>query len=225
MDKISFSVLLATLSLTACDAGDDRHADIAAPGEASAAAPVTAAAPSPFAEVPSGSYVLEKNHGYISFTYSHIGFSRPHIGFRDFDVALSLDSAEPQKSSLQVTIDADSVYSRVEEFDGHLRDTDYFDVANHPEITFTSTSVEPSEANKLTVTGELTIKGVTLPVELDATINKAAQHPISKQPTIGISATTTVNRSDWGMSKYTPLVGDEVTIYIEAEIHQPSEEG
>lgn len=225
MGRTGFSILLAVLLLTACGSENDTGADVAATAETRGAEPVAASDPSPFAEVPSGSYMLEKNHGYISFTYSHFGFSRPHVGFRDFDVDLILDSAEPQNSRLEVTIDGGSVYSRVDEFDGHLKGSDYFDVENHPKITFTSTSVEQVEPNKLTVTGELTIKGVTLPVELDTTVNKAANHPVSNAPTIGISATTTVKRSDWGLSKYAPLVGDEVTIFIEAEIHQPSEDG
>ncbi len=68
--------------------------------------------------------------------------------------------------------------------------------------------------------GDLVIKGVSKPVTLAATINKAAQHPLRKVPTVGVSATATVSRSEWGLSQYVPAVGDEVTLMIEVELPQ-----
>ena len=77
-------------------------------------------------DVPSGEYGLDDHHGYISFTYSHIGFSTPHVGFRKFDANLTLDSENPENSSVEVVIDTTSIDSRVDEFNGHLRGSNFF---------------------------------------------------------------------------------------------------
>lgn len=174
----------------------------------------------PEASVPAGKYSLDKGHGYITFSYSHLGFSNPHVGFNDFDVDLQFDPEKPAASQLEVVIQAASISSRVEVFDGHLRGGDYFDTDKHPTIGFTSTKVAMTSETTADVYGDLTIKGVSKPVILNAVLNKAGTHPIAKKPTLGLSATTTVKRSDWGIDKYTPLVGDEVTIEIEVELPQ-----
>ena len=171
--------------------------------------------------VPSGTYELENTHGYITFSYSHLGFSTPHVGFNEFDVTLNADSDNPEKSAVSVTINAASIDSRVEEFDKHLVGADYFDTANHPTITFESTSITAGEGNTFTVVGDLTIKGVTESVTLDATVNKAANHPMRRVPTIGLSASGKLLRSKWGLGNYAPAVGDEVTIYLSVELIKP----
>lgn len=169
-------------------------------------------------DVASGSYGLDKTHGYITFTYSHLGFSNPHIGFNDFDVALDFDGANPEDSKLEVTIDATSVDSRVDEFNGHLNGEDFFDTAIHPKITFVATDINNTGDDTFDIDGELSIKGTTKPVTLKATINKAAQHPLQKRAVIGVEAEAKVNRADWGMSSAIPYVSDEVTIFISVEL-------
>ena len=169
-------------------------------------------------DVPSGEYGLDDYHGYISFTYSHMGFSTPHVGFRTFDANLTLDSENPENSSIEVVIDTTSIDSRVEEFDGHLRGSNFFDTDNYPQATFTSTSIEQNEDGTFAVTGDLTIKGVTKSVTLDATLNNAAMHPMRNVPTVGFSAETQVMRSEFNMGRAVPAVSDEVTIYITVEM-------
>ena len=171
--------------------------------------------------VPSGKYVLENTHGYITFSYSHLGFSTPHVGFNSFNVEVDANSEDPAQSSISVTIDAASIDSRVDEFDDHLRGGDYFDAENHPTITFKSTGIEVTGESTFAVTGDLSIKGITKAVTLDATINKAANHPMRKVPTIGVSASGKLSRSEWGLGKYTPMVGDEVSLYITVELIKP----
>ncbi|MDJ0938751.1 MAG: YceI family protein [Woeseiaceae bacterium] len=173
-----------------------------------------------FSATPSGTYALDDTHGYVLFSYSHFGFSNPNVGFNRFDTTLDLDSDNPENSTISVTIDAASIDSRVEEFNGHLNGENYFDTANHPEITFTSTSVSATGDNTFDVTGDLTIKGTTKPVTLAATINKAAKHPFKGMPTVGVSATGTLLRSEWGLGNYAPAVGDEVTLHIEVELNK-----
>ncbi len=168
--------------------------------------------------VPSGQYVLENTHGYITFSYSHLGFSNPHIGFDRFTVDLTADAANPEKSAVSVVIDAASIESRVDEFNEHLVGEDYFDTAKFPEISFQSTSVVATGDNTFDVTGDLTIKGITKPVTLATTINKAAEHPMRKVPTIGLSGTTKLLRSEFGLGRFAPAVGDEVEIFVTAEM-------
>lgn len=171
-------------------------------------------------DVPSGEYVGDKHHAYISFTYSHIGFSTPHVGFRNFDANLTLDSENPENSVVAVVIDTASIDSRVDEFNGHLRGSNFFDTDNYPQATFNSTSIEAAGEGKFNVTGDLTIKDVTKSVTLDAMLNKAAMHPMRNVPTVGFSAQTKILRSDFGIDRAVPAVGDEITIYVTVEMPQ-----
>ena len=177
-------------------------------------APLTASA----WDVPSGEYGLDKTHGYITFSYSHLGFSNPHVGFDSFEVSLDADADDPAASKVKVLIDAASINSRVEVFDEHLNGENFFDTATHSEITFASNSITATGENTFDIAGDLTIKGITKPVTLKATINKAADHPMRGVPTIGVTATTEVLRSEWGLAYAVPAVSDEVTIFIDVEL-------
>ena len=175
-------------------------------------------------DVPSGSYGLDKTHGYITFSYSHLGFSNPHVGFDSFEVELAADAENPENSSVQVLIDAASINSRVEVFDEHLNGRKFFDTANNPQITFSSTGVKSTGEKTLEITGDLTIKGITKQVTLAATINKAANHPMLGVPTIGVTATAEVLRSKWGLTRAVPFVSDEINILIDVELPMKTDE-
>jgi len=181
---------------------------------------LTATAHADLSDVPSGKYSLDLSHAYITFSYSHMGFSTPNIGFRDFDASLMLDSDRLENSSIEVVINADSIESLKDDFNGHLKSGDFFDTGNFPQATFSSTKIESTGADTFNVTGNLTIKDVTKPVTLAATLNKAAMHPMQKVPTVGFSAQTTIMRSDFGLDRYVPNVGDEVTIHVTVEMLQ-----
>ena len=180
------------------------------------AMPFTASAD--LSDVPSGEYALDSSHGYITFTYNHLGFSNPRVGFNSFDAVLDLDSDNPENSSIEVTIDATSIDSRVAEFNEHLNGADFFNTAEYPTITFTSTEVVATGENTFDVTGERTIKGTTKPAMLAVTINNAANHPMMNVPTVGVSATGQLMRSEWDLGAYVPAVSDEVTLSIEVEM-------
>lgn len=169
-------------------------------------------------DVPSGEYGLDKTHGYITFSYSHLGFSNPHVGFERFEVSLNADTENPEDSSIEVRIDATSISSRVEVFDDHLNGENFFDTTKHPQITFVSNGITSTGENTFDIVGDLTIKGITKPVTLNATINKAADHPFLRRPTIGVTAIGQVLRSEWDLSRAVPMVSDEVSIFIDVEL-------
>jgi len=164
-----------------------------------------------------GVYKSEATHAYITFQYLHQGYARPTLRWNEFDATVNLDPANPTASTLSVTINTDSIDSGVAKFDEHLVSADFFDADNHPEITFSSKSLNQIGVGKGKLMGELTMKGITKPVELDVVLNKVGENFRSKKPMMGISATTRIKRSEWDLGKYTPLVGDEVDINIEVE--------
>jgi polyisoprenoid-binding protein YceI len=172
----------------------------------------------------SGEYKTDPRHRYITFSYFHQGFSRPWVRWRNWDAVLDWDAEEPEASSVSVTIDATSVDSGVDVFDEHLQGERFFDTANHPEITFESTSLTKTGDATGTMTGDLTIKGITKPVTLDVTYNNSAFSERGNEYKIGFSAKGSVNRSEFGMDYLVPVTSDEVEIVIEAEFEMPAEE-
>lgn len=170
--------------------------------------------------VPSGLYTVDPTHAYITFSYNHLGMSDPILSFDDFTVDLNLDNEDPTKSTVMVTIDANSIVAGSDKWKDHLVGDKFFDTANHPEITFTSTSVEAARDGNYKVMGDLTIKGETKPVALDVTINAAMNHPMSGNPVIGLQANAQLLRSEFGMDTAVPHVSDEVALSVTAELGQ-----
>ncbi len=170
--------------------------------------------------IPAGTYKMDPGHGYVTFTYSHLGFSNPVVQFETVDASLELDAENPAASAINVTIDPASVDTGVEAFDGHLVSENWFNVAEHPTATFVSTGLSQTGATSGTLTGDLTIKGITKPVTLDVTLLKAGIHPLSQKPTVGVEATTTILRSAFDLGAYAPAVSDEVTITVSGEFNQ-----
>lgn len=167
--------------------------------------------------VPDGTYSVDPQHGYILFSYSHFGLSNPQVGFNKFDATLDLDAENPENSKIDVTIDANSIDSRVPVFDDHLRGEDFFQTDQYPSISFVATSIESQGDSKYTITGDLTMKGVTKPITLDASI-VATMHPFREIPVVGVSASGQLMRSEWNLGAYAPSVSDEVTLSIEVEM-------
>ncbi len=170
--------------------------------------------------VPSGAYTMDKTHGYVTFSYSHFGLSNPQLRFRDIDAVLILDADKPENSNLSVLIDAASIDSGVDIFDEHLNSLDWFDTAKYGEITFKSTEFTRINTTRGTMSGDLTIMGITKPLTLDVTLLAAKPHPFKKVPAIGIEARGTLKRSDFGLGKYAPGVTDTVDLLISAEFHK-----
>ncbi len=166
-------------------------------------------------------YEFDPNHTNIRFGWNHFGYSNPSAAFSTFSGELQLDTADLTKSSVNVTIPIAGIDSGVTKLDDHLKSPDFFDAAKFPEATFKSTKVEKNGEHALKVTGDLTVHGVTKPVVLDVTVNKIAEHPMSKTPTAGFEAKTTLKRSEFGVGGFVPAVSDEIHIHITTETRKP----
>jgi len=172
------------------------------------------------ANITAGTYVPDDRHAYLSFSYSHLGLSNPQLFFRDFDATLELDGSNMSNSAVSITIDAASIDSSVPQLDDDLKGAEFFDVANHPEITFQSTVYEQASKDTGRLTGDLSVRGVTKPVTLDVKINSAAMNRMTRKEMIGVSVTGTINRSDYGLTAYMPIVGDELSLDIQVEFEK-----
>ncbi len=142
--------------------------------------------------------------------------------FTKISGTVQYDPADVSKSSVDVTIDAASVDTRVEKRDNDLRGASFFDVAKYPTITFKSKRVESAGQGKLKVTGDLTIHGTTKDVVLDIDGPSEAAKDQRGNMHMGASATTKVNRKDFGVSGYPAVVGDDVAITIDVEMVKPA---
>lgn len=165
-------------------------------------------------------YVFDKKHTEVRFTWNHFGLSRTAAFFKNYDGELTFDEAAPEKSALTVKIDAKSVQAMSLGAETFLSAPDWLSTEKFPEITFKTTKIEKTGEKTGKIIGDLTMKGVTKPVTLDATLNFKGEHPFSKKASIGVSAKTTVKRSDFAMGNYAPAVSDEVEISIETEMNK-----
>jgi polyisoprenoid-binding protein YceI len=160
-------------------------------------------------------YILEPQHSEGVLRWSHLGFSNPTAQFTLVDGSIDFDQADPARSSVTATIKLANLSSGVPDLDDNLHSVDFFDTNRYPTATFKSTMVERGSApDKLKVTGNLTVHGITRPVVLDVTINKVGTNIRSNLPSVGFEATATLKRSDFGLGLYVPQVSDEVSIHI-----------
>lgn len=168
-------------------------------------------------QVKAGAYVLDPAHGKITWSLSHLGYSTYYGQITDVAAKASLDPKEPAKSRLTVTVGTASVSGLNEKLDQHLKTPDFFDAAQFPTATFASTSVEPTSPTTARIVGDLTLRGVTKQIALDATFNQAGISPVDKKYTVGFDGRTVLKRSDFGINGFLPILGDEVTLRLEGE--------
>ncbi len=224
MFKTLTTAALALTLLAGCSGQVESAADKAA-AKAGDVAEKTAAAAGKMTEavagpdittLPAGLYESDSGHAYIAFSYNHAGYSKPILRWGSFGSTVMLNTEDPEKSGVGVTIDTASVDSGVKVWDEKLVGEDWFDAKNFPVISFQSTDVNQSLLGNGTLTGNLTIKGVEKPITLDVKLNKVGEHFRSKKPMFGISATGKLKRSDFGIDKYAPMA-DEVDLMVEVE--------
>ena len=168
------------------------------------------------------SWKIDPNHTAAQFSVRHMGISTVRGAFTKVSGTAEYDPATPAKSSVEVTIEAASVDTRVEMRDNDLRSANYFDVAKYPTITFKSKSVQAAGEGKLKIVGDLTIHGVTKEVTLDVEGPSKPMNDPRGNTHVGASAGTTVKRTDFGVGSANPMVGDEISITIDVELVRPA---
>jgi polyisoprenoid-binding protein YceI len=165
---------------------------------------------------------VDPAHTAAQFSVRHMGISTVRGAFTKVSGSVQYDPSNPAATAIDVSIDANSIDTRVEARDNDLRSPSFFDVAKYPTLTFKSRQVESAGTGKLKVTGDLTIHGVTKTVVLDV---DGPSNPI-KDPRgnmhMGASASTKINRSDFGVSGAAMMVGDEIPITIDVEMVKPA---
>ena len=167
-------------------------------------------------KISGGNYVVENHHTQVLWSVSHFGFNDYFGLFGQMTGTLSLDKADPSKSKVMINIPINEIATSRGDLSKHMMSPDFFDVAKYPTATFVSTSVEPMPGNKAKITGNLTMLGVTKPVVLDAELSGGGGNPMSKKETIGFHAKTTIDRTQWGMTKFAPNIGASVKLKISA---------
>ncbi len=162
-------------------------------------------------------YKIDPTHTATVFSWNHFGFSTPSANFTDIQGTIKVDEKNPQRSSVNVTIPVSSVNTNVKALDDEFQQEAWFNAAKYPNITFKSSKVETKDKKHFTITGDLTVKGITKPVVLDAVLNKQGTHPMTQLPTIGFNAVTSFDRSAFDLGSYVPNVGDKITVNITVE--------
>lgn len=222
-----FTVTAVLALAAACSPAEEQNKTAEAKTEA--AAPAAAIVPVK-TEAPAGVYKLDKTHASLIFRVNHIGFSNYTANFSNFDAELQFDPANPEKSSVTATIDPRSLVLNDPPagFLDELLNPKWLDAAGHPQMIFRSTKVELTGANTARITGDFTMKGVTLPVTLDAAFNGGyAGHAYEPQARIGFSAKGSLLRASFGVKEGVPPPGstmgvsDNVDFVIEAEFSGP----
>ena len=161
---------------------------------------------------------IDRSHSEVTFQVRHL-LSKVRGRFNDFSGAIEFDPEHPDRSRVDVTIQAASIDTGEPDRDKHLRSADFFDVGKYPTLTFVSTSVTPRGGNNYDVAGNLTIHGVTRPVVLPAAFLGAATDPWGNTK-LGFEAELTLNRKDFGLTWNAALetggvlVGDDVKVSL-----------
>ncbi len=169
-------------------------------------------------------WTIDKPHTSVNFAVKHLVITTVNGKFTDFDGTINFDGENLKDASVEMTIQTASVDTDNERRDKHLKSADFFDVENYPTMTFKSTRVIPGEGNHFKLVGNLTIRGVTKEVTFDCEFHGTAQ--MGNTTKAGFSATTVVNRQDFGVNWSKTLdngglvAGNEVTIRLDVEANK-----
>ena len=165
---------------------------------------------------------VDASHSQVGFAVKHLVISNVRGEFSKYSGKVVLDEADVTRSTVEATIDVGSIDTQVADRDTHLRSPDFFDAAKHPAITFKSTKVAKAGKDRLKVTGDLTLHGVTKPVVLDVATTPAVKGMYGETRR-GFAATTRISRKDFGLTwnklvEAGPAVGDEVAVTLDLEV-------
>ena len=168
--------------------------------------------------VTGGSYQVDPGHTQVAFAYDHMGFSNNFGIISGPTGTLTLDPKNVAASKVSIEVPIANLRTGIQALDDHLMKADFFDSAKFPKATFVSTSVKADGPTSAEITGNLTIKGITKPVTLDADFYGAGKAPAMAggKENVGFVATTSVKRSDFNMGYGVPMVGDTIELKIVA---------
>lgn len=170
------------------------------------------------------SYEFDPSYTEVRFYYDAQGLTTQSGEWGNVTGSAEFDGEDISTIKVSVTVAADSVDTGVPALDAHLESADFFDVGEHPAITFESTGVRRAGISSVVMTGDLTIKGITKPVELDVTLNHTGPHPLAsffdkyKGEWIGITASGSLLRSEFDLGLGAPLTGDRIRLEIFAQM-------
>ncbi len=170
-----------------------------------------------------GTWQIDPNHSSAQFSVKHLGVSTVRGAFTKVTGSAVYDTADASKDSVDVSIDASSVDTRVQMRDNDLRSPNFLEVQKYPMITFKSKQAKAAGSGKLQITGDLTIHGVTKEVVLDVDGPSAPIKDPWGNQRIGASASTKINRKDFGVNGAPAVVGDDINITIDTELIQPQQ--
>lgn len=172
---------------------------------------------SPIALARPADYVFDPVHSQVMFFADHLGFSYPMGRFAAPSGGFRFDPDDVAGSSVDATVAVATLDLGDAAWQRKMLSDDFLDAERHPVLRFVSERVEAIGDQRLRIHGQLTLRGVTRPVALEATINRVGRHTYSMQYIAGFSATATIKRSDFGITRLLPAVGDEVRIRLEIE--------
>jgi len=163
-------------------------------------------------------YAIDPTHAQVRMSWNHMGLSNPGATFETVQGVIRIDPGNPAASRVSVRIPVSSVDSGVPVLDAMFQGADFFDAAAHPDIAFESRAVRfTGLGNAFEVDGDLTVRGVTRPVTLQARLNGSGVHPMTGAPVVGFAAETRIKRSDYGLEVALPMVSDDIDVQITLE--------
>lgn len=171
-------------------------------------------------ELRSGDYKVDKTHTTVLFKVNHMGLSTYVGRFNELDASLNFDPENLEQSSLQATVKTASVDVNNQALEATLSGSDWFNSDRYPEMIFSTSDIQLIDGSTLSFTGELTLLGVSQPIEMVGVFHGGATNLLTGRYTLGFSASGQAKRSDFGMDQYIGIVGDEVSFEIYAEFQK-----
>lgn len=161
-------------------------------------------------------------HSQLGFTVKHLGIADVSGVFNDFDVTLTSSKPDFSDAVFELEAKVASIDTRVDARNNHLKSADFFDAEKYPVIHFKSTSLKSTGKNKYSLSGNLTLHGITKPVTMDLEYRGTVENPMSKKPTAGFQVTGVIHRSDFNLGNGfpPPMISDEVRIKADGEFVQ-----
>ncbi len=170
-----------------------------------------------FSELRPGDYTLDPEHAYVNFKVGHLGLSKIVGRFNKVTGSLDFNPQKIAETRMQGLLEVDGIDVNNDDLEATLQERAWFNASAYPQIAFTSTSVEQVEDGALAINGDLTIRGITQPVVLNAQFNGGADNILTGKYTLGFSATTSIKRSDFGMDAFAALISDTIDIELYGE--------